>query len=155
MSKLTDWLETFEHISTVTPMTIEIQGKIYEAASYVAKFNTTESCDAYRRGERTYWQSFIYVLGELPACYRRSSHVAFTIAGDPSEWYVACYWPGLIYRKQLSDATPTEYQPFGPNFMLSPWNTADGKAIDYYEDKSYKRVLLTVMKEDLALVPVE
>lgn len=148
MTNLSDYLASFDHISAVTPMTIEIKGETFEACSYVARFETPEGSEAYRRGERTYWRAFIYCIGELPSCYRRNTHVAFTIPGDLAEWYVACYWPQLYKHKQEHkqdlSVTPGEYQPFGANFMLAPWDDKD--PIDYYERKPYRRVRVTIQQ---------
>lgn len=72
----------------------------------------------------------LYLLGDLPACYRRSSRVVFRIPHDERDWFVATY----------SDAAPSHPNrpPFGPFFILHPWTAPE--PIDRYERTPRKRV---------------
>jgi hypothetical protein len=141
-TKLADWLSSLEHISAITPMTVAINGKTYDACSYAARFETPEGSEAYRRGERHYWRNFIYCVGELPKCYQHNTRVVFTIDGDPADWYVASYWPQLHNHRQQASETRGKYQPFGANFLLAPWDAK--QPIDHYEDRPRRRYAATV-----------
>lgn len=143
MTRLSEWLSGFDHTLDVTPCKVEIKGTSYDACSYLARFTAPEGSAAAQRGDAPTYRSFIYCLGYLPACYRRSSRVAFTMAGDPAEWYVACYFPG-VHKGMQEPVSPSEYMPFGANFIMVAWD-APG-TIDQYEDKPYKRVAIKVTK---------
>lgn len=87
------------------------------AIRYSQERETPIGCDAYARGERTYTDEALYVLGDLPASYLRSPGGKYTngpsyqfdVRDDASAagaigghlWYVACH----------SNAT-------GPHFIL-------------------------------------
>ncbi len=143
MTQLSDYLAQFEHISDVTPMTLTIRGKSYDACSYVAKFNTPVCPLTGSIRARRLWR-IIYCIGGLPSVYRRNTRVAFSIAGDPSDWYIASYWPYLYahMHKQDLSAVPGEHQPFGPNFLLTQWDVKE--PIDKYEPTKRQRVQITL-----------
>jgi len=52
---------------------------------------------------------------------------------DGLDWYVAAY-----YQKDPVEVQFAQFQPFGPNFLLAPWDVPDTK-IDTYEPKPYIR----------------
>ena len=156
MTKLADWLNGFDHITAVTPMTVTIGSATYEACSYVARFETLEGSSAYDNGERHYNRSLIYCLGKLPSCYLRSSRHAFLINDDPADWFISSYFPAIQPRRQAAgsrqasgrrqaDVQPTDFHPFGATFMLSPWDSPC--AIDEYESRPYRRLRISVTRE--------
>ncbi len=148
---LASYLAQFDHITSVTPMKIEFPyGKkmeTYPACSYLARFKTVENSPAYDRGEREYWKSFIYLIGELPSSYRKNRKIVFQIPGDPEEWFVSSYWPSLLRHKQEIPQIPNEYHPFGPSFLISPWSFPE--PIDQYETHKYHRLPIRLTQTQL------
>lgn len=120
MSKLTEWLAAFDHTSDVSEISVTIKGTTYVGARYTQN-------DSVR----------LYLLGALPACYRRSTRTAFVIDGE--DWYIACYMEG---GKIAADNA--QYHPHGEHFMLCKWSVPSGDAIDRYEPTPYTRVPTTI-----------
>jgi hypothetical protein len=123
MSKLTDWLLSFPHVSDVREITATIKGKTYIGAHY---------CDSNFNNEPR-----LYLLGDLPACYRRTTKTAFVI--DGADWYVACYMQSEPIPERFA-----AYHPCGKHFMLCQWKVTDGTPIDHYYLKPYDRVPTTL-----------
>lgn len=129
------------HVSSVKTGTVTIGRETYPAARYVEYLETPTGTPAYARGERAYTREMIYCVGNLPSAKVRGN-VAFTIAGDTRDWYVAGYYGNVTARKQEIKG-PNEFHPFGNSFMLAPWDIADSK-IDTYARTPYKRVPATL-----------
>lgn len=119
--KLKAYLETLPNVSRVRIVTVSIKGTSYEGCSYVDS----------NFGE----QPRLYLLGFLPACYKRSTRTAFVI--DGADWYVACY---MQSAETLNNPQYAPYHPLGFHFMLCRWAVPDGGAIDRYEMRPYNRV---------------
>ncbi len=122
MTQLTSWLSQFPAVSDISEITVTIKGTKYTGARY---------CDS-NFGNKPR----LYLLGALPACYRRSSRTAFVI--DGADWYVAAY---MEQRRITEEFAP--FHPCGEHFMLCCWDAPDG-AIDRYELRPYNRVAATL-----------
>lgn len=128
---LVNWLEECG-MKNVQPMRVRIKNATYEAAAYINPYI----------GEG---REFIYCLGQLPYCYRRKQSTCFTREGDPREWYICGYYPWMKSGKQIPSDSQNQYQPFGANFWLAPWE-ADGR-IDDFEPTQYDRVVMEVEQQ--------
>lgn len=118
MAQLTDWLSSLDHVSAAVPVTATIRGKRWIGARYRGSdFD----------GER------LYLLGDLPDCYKHSSRTAFLI--NREDWYVACYMQDDLIPERYA-----AYHPHGRHFMLCRWSVPDGSTIDQHERRSYGRV---------------
>jgi hypothetical protein len=147
-AQIADYLRSIPkaRITSTKPCTLTIGKTVYPACRYTETLNTPIGCEAYRRGEREYTREMIYVTGMLPSANLRGN-VAFTIAGESDEWYVATYFGNVSARKQETKE-PTKFHPFGNNFLLAPWNVPDGQAIDHYARVPYRRVTVTIAHAD-------
>jgi hypothetical protein len=119
--KLVEWLSQFPAVSDVREISVSIKGTTYNGASY--------------RDSNFGDKPRLYLLGALPACYRRSSRTAFVIGGN--DWYVACYMEARRIEENPSFAP---FHPCGEHFMLCRWEVPDGSAIDRFELRPYNRV---------------
>lgn len=126
MPTLIEWLNQFPQVSNTREIVVTIKGKRYLGAAY--RDSVFDNRDRY------------YLLGELPACYKRSSRTAFVI--DGADWYVACYLPKVQLLMLTSEQAT--YHPFGEYFMLCRWQVPDGRTIDAYEIRPYNRVYATI-----------
>ncbi len=71
----------------------------------------------------------------------RNGNVAFRVAGDARDWFVAGYYGNVVNRQQAK-ASPNEFHPFGNSFLLALWGS--DTAIDAYTRTPYKRVALAI-----------
>lgn len=133
-------------VTSTAPCTLTIGKVSYPACRYTETLATPAGCEAHRRGEREYTREMFFVAGMLPSANRRGN-VAFTIAGEPCEWYVAGYFGNVRDRKQ-EIKSPDEFHPFGNDFLLAPWDIKDGLPIDHYARVPYRRVAITVAQAD-------
>jgi hypothetical protein len=120
-NKVAEWLRGCPDTSEVSPVTVTISKQTYHGAKY-----------RQRGGEAR-----LYLVGDLPASYRRSTHVAYRFADDSREWYIGCYWQGGTVP-----ADQERYHPFGHSFILFPW--VHSEPIDYGERKPYRRIVATI-----------
>lgn len=123
-------------VDSCEPVTVTIGNQVYPAALYTETLDTPPGCDAYRNGQRIYQRTMIYAVGMLPRSYTKSTRVAFKVADDSRDWYVAAYFGNLKHRKQ-EVASPSEFHPWGNMVLLAPWDLPD--AIDRYEPTPYRR----------------
>jgi hypothetical protein len=107
--RLTDWLETLDR-TYASPVVVKIGRSTYPGAFYTQVRDTPDYCNAYRSGERSYGHSMLYVIGELPYSYRRSSKAFYRVPGARFPWYVA----GWYDRSE-----PNKWHPFGRMFQLA------------------------------------
>jgi hypothetical protein len=125
------YMRRFAHC--VSPVNVMIRGKIFAGARYVDVSYYEAGMQGVQNGSHYIGEArasdCLYLLGDLPACYRHSSRVAFMLGGK--DWYVSGWYP--------SD-TPNQYHPLGRAFFMREWDTGD--AIDRYN--AYKRFPLTV-----------
>lgn len=92
-SDIVEFLESCDCIN-IEPMWLTIGRSVYPAARY--------------KQPRDYGAiKAIYVVGELPASYRRSSHTVFLAGND--KWYLAAYY---------NQKPNSQFHPLGHNFML-------------------------------------
>ena len=68
----------------------------------------------------------LYVHGEVPKQYKRSSRICFTRDDSPYEWYVS----GYMALKNLKPEN-AHYHPFGVYFQMAPHTSPE--PIDRYE----------------------
>lgn len=115
--QLIAYLNTLPHIHNVGPISVVIKGTEYKGAIYDDKDN----------------RNIMYLLGERPASYVRSSRTCFVINGE--DWYITCY----MEQKRIT-AQYAVYHPCGASFQLRRWSVPDGGAIDRYEMRPYTRV---------------
>jgi hypothetical protein len=141
VSKVAEWLSTLPHVADVHPVSVTIKGKVYHGARYKQTVPIAPGCPAYARGERAHIAEHMYLLGELPAHYRRSTKACYAIEGDDREWYVSSYFQDDV---MVHGSKFKLHHPFGNTFMLSPWAVPDGGKIDQYEPRPYARVPLTI-----------
>ena len=118
--RVAEWLRGCPDTSEVSPVTVTIGKQTYHGATY-----------------RQRGQESIYLVGDLPASYRHSTHVAYRFADDLREWYIGCYWQG-----ETCPADQKHYHPFGHTFILFPWG--HNEPIDYGERKPYRRIVATI-----------
>jgi len=120
--RVAEWLRGCPDTSEVSPVTVTIGKQTYHGARY-----------------RQRGQESIYLVGDLPASYRHSTHVAYRFADDSREWYVGCYWQG---KSPLAPVDQKYFHPFGHTFILFPW--VHSEPIDYGERKPYRRMSATI-----------
>lgn len=132
---LCEWLKSLDCFD-VSPVRVTIGKSTYEGAEYRQK--RLHKGKPYSDSEdwipiETYEVHALYLLGELPASYRRSSKTCYVRNGDGRDWFVAGYY-------DKADVNPL--QPFGRHFLLQPW-TAD-LPIDQEEGKPRERMRIDV-----------
>jgi hypothetical protein len=137
MSELQEWLEGCGCVCV--PVEVTIGRTTYEGVRYKQTRKVLEGCRAYTEGEREYVQEALYLLGDLPATYRRSRRIAFLIDGEEHEWYLASW---------VTDAT-AKSERYGmfhfeghAAFQIMPWSV--GGKIDEHEERPYRRVAIRV-----------
>ena len=138
-----DWIASLPNINWVRPVKLVIDGIGYlNACRYEQACMAPEGC----RNPGPYTREVIYVVGMLPKCKIKRNSVCFTLEGDKREWYIAGYagtTQGVgSYQEKVP---PGEYNPFGNNFLLMPWEQAE--KIDQYERYTYKRVPMTIIEQ--------
>ena len=108
----------------VTPVTVKIKGTVYKGMKYTDhRFNNVGI-------ER------VYLLGDLPTCYKRKAKTTFTFPGDPRDWYICAYMPPERFATLEDQFKP--FHPFGPHFLLTAWT--HNERLDHYEENKYTRV---------------
>lgn len=132
MMSLLEWLTSLPRVHKAEPVRVAIGSQTYEGVKYVEYLYYEKGMDIVRRGERKdgeqYTREVVYLLGDLPREYKRTTRIAFRLPEDQRDWYLACYHDGR-------DA-PNK-PPFTPNFMLMPWDV--DQAIDHYETINGKK----------------
>lgn len=153
-------LRSCSSMLTVRPCTVTIGGEQWPAAYYQQEREAPAGC----RNPGRYVQTAIYVVGPLPATYKkaktymeaglRGHRICFPFAepheGAPREWYVA----GGMYEPPAPEYA--QYHPLGCWFQLMPWYIANcpqeriddcyryGKDGPYMPRREYQRVPMTV-----------
>lgn len=130
---LVDWMRSLPHTSEVRACRVRIRGKEWEGVEYWQSPNPldAEPAPAARR---------LYLLGNVPPVERRGN-VAYRFEGDGRDWYLAGYFGQVGGRGILDQAGQSnEYHPYGAIFQLFAWDHSDGRRIDSYEERPYKRV---------------
>lgn len=132
--KIAAWLSGHDNVVTesIVPVNVKIGKVTYPGAAYIHKIT---------RQER------IYLVGDLPAAYIRSSRLAFQFEGDDRDWYVASHAAIGVEN----DPHYARYHPFGQDFSLSPWVVRDGRKIDdFIAPRRYRRMKAVLMKGEAA-----
>ena len=124
--EITAWIKSLPGVLTSKPCRVTIGKETWEACRYTRAFDEDKPSRWVRE--------FILCVGKLPKAKRdhpRSSCFPF----EGLDWYVAGH---------SSTTEVNEWQPFGYDFQLSPWDCKDGSKIDTHERWTYKRFPMTV-----------
>lgn len=121
------WLLSFQHIAMTTPVTVKIGKHTFSGARY------TED----REGSA---EERLYVVGELPASFRRSHKVCYRTADSDRDWFIAAW-----FLQQAFSVEWTQVHRFGSHFILALWSMPQGWEIDKFDAKPYRRVPMTIM----------
>ena len=147
---ISTWLSTLPGVHDAIPGTVRIDGETFPAVRYKRTTARTTAilpgCPAYDRGERETTREVLYCVGMRPKRMRQkyqfgseyvSKHV-YTLPGDARDWYLCCYGEDIKPEHSAS-------HPFGPSFMLSPWEVPSGEKIDaWHQEKPCIRVMVSV-----------
>jgi hypothetical protein len=135
MQTLREWLEACGCYD-VEEVVFAVRGVHYQGCRYKQDRPTPRGSRARSEGRETYTQEAVYVLGDTPACFQRTSRTAFVIEGEPFEWYVMSW-------VAESTASHPKFAKFHferkPAFQIGPW-TFEGEKIDEFERTPYQRV---------------
>jgi len=115
----------------IRPVAVAIGRTRYQGAFYRQIVAVAPGCRAYDEGQRSHVVEALYLVGPLPAAYRRTRRTVFRLPGDGRDWYVAGYYPV---------DQPNEYHPLGRMLQLRPWTDPSGRAIDAWSERPYPRV---------------
>jgi hypothetical protein len=126
--RVADYLAGLPGVQEVRPIRLAIGRQRYHGAWYR---------QARDHNGTPYQQEACYLVGGLPAAYRRSTRVAFILPNSAADWYVACYMPA----DRAADPKFAAYHPFGATFQLMPWTAAE--PIDKYEPRPRRRIVAT------------
>ena len=121
------WLLSFQHIAMTTPVTVRIGRRTFPGAKY------TEDREASVE-ER------LYLVGELPASFRRSRKVCFRTSDSRCDWFIASWHRMVGFSREYQ-----EVFRFANHFILAQWSMPEGWTIDKFEPKAYRRVPMTIM----------
>jgi hypothetical protein len=121
------WLLSFQHIAMTTPVTVKIGKHVFPGAKY------TEDREASVE-ER------LYLIGELPASFRRSHKVCYRTVDSERDWYIAAW-----FRETGFSVEWRQVHRFGSHLILAQWSMPPGWTIDKFEAKPYRRVSMTIM----------
>jgi hypothetical protein len=129
---LQEWLES-HGCYDVSPVVLTIGRTTYEGCRYRKRIEALQNA----RTREPYVREAIYVLGGLPAAYRRSTKVAFRFTGDDRDWYVGGYVTEAVATSP--DTERFHYEGYAA-FQLFPWDASDGLQIDSFEEHPYRRI---------------
>lgn len=147
------WLSDMgpDRVRDAVPVRVTIKDEVFYGARYTWVGHYTEDMMACTRGDKNPGEEYVhenlYLIGKLPSSYKlkrlwRGSaelcqKIVYRLPGSDLDWYVACYLPDEPTEETRS------FHPFGPNFMLSPWDVP-GPAIDHYDAKKRERLAVSV-----------
>lgn len=144
--QIADWLLSLRGTLSAVPVTVTIDGQSFPGAEYHQERPITPGCRAYDEGKRMSHIHAVYVAGVRPKRVKARgkwdgdsypSKYYWRREGDTRDWYVAGYCDSVPEGKG-------EYNPFGPSFLLHPWEVPSGEAIDYYQDVKAGRLPFAV-----------
>lgn len=96
------------------PVRVTIGRTTYPGAIYSQQRDVTPGCRAYADGQRTYYSSGLYLLGDAPSSYRHR-HARAYLDSAGARWYVA----GYVTDETAADPRYSDYHPMGAHFMLA------------------------------------
>lgn len=130
-----DWLKTLDHIEPAGPIGVKIGHSTYHGGAYFEKAR-----------EGSHREPIMYLLGNLPASYKRSTHVCYRFPNETHDWYVAGFADAAV-----ASAMP-QFHPFGPWFQLRQWPSGispfDGQeyeTIDHFNERAFTRVKIRLV----------
>lgn len=120
-----EWLRDNTSVRLVAPVAVKLGRETYHGASYFEPAPRTEAV--------------LYLLGNVPAAYKRSRRVCWQFDGDERDWYLAAFADAAIA------ADLPEFHPFGAWFQLRQWPTVlpggeRAETIDAYQQAPYRRL---------------
>jgi hypothetical protein len=131
--KLLEWLEQCGKIKARL-IRVKIGKREWLGARYTQVGQYTQDMMACQDGRKkpgdTYEQELVYCIGTR----LKQNAVCFPCSDDGHEWYVAAYLDSIADKAQFA-----EFHPFGPNFILAPWDIP-GTKVDTGERKPYTRI---------------
>jgi hypothetical protein len=109
-AQVAEWLDSLPD-TRATPVLVTIGRTTYVGAHYVQNREPIAPyCQPARASDmKPYTARGYYLLGELPASYKRLKRTAYRV--NAGRYYVAAYW---------QDDVVTKHHPFGRMFMLFP-----------------------------------
>lgn len=133
------FLKSCKAMLDVRPCVLTVWDHTFEAAWYRQRMEPAPGA----RNQNPHINEAIYIPAIRPPRMRKARHVCYTRPDDPREWYNSCY---------IDEVTPpfAVSHPFGPNFMLAPWDTSNfppqykDDKIDTGERDKYVRLPLLV-----------
>ena len=126
-TKVAKWLLSLQHIAMTTPVRVTIGKHTFPGAKY------TED----REGSA---EERLYLVGELPASFRRSHKVCYRTADSECDWYIAAW-----FRETGFSIEWRQVHRFGSHFILALWSMPQGWEIDKFDAKPYRRIPMTIM----------
>lgn len=137
--RIKEWLEECG-MTDVQSVNVSIDGVVMPGAIYTSPNHNN--------------QEFVYVVGDHPHTRRRGkklytrNNICYRVPGDDRDWYIACYFHPELHKTYFKTEPKVDpkYQPFGNNFLLSPWDIPgkpDDK-IDSFEPRPYERKDMTI-----------
>ena len=139
--KLAEWLRSVNSYDCV-PCTVLLGNESFVGCSYKQDRQPLPGAPS----QEPYTMEAIYCLGTAPKAHRRENR-CYRRSDDSREWYLAAHLDSLGYQR-LTDGQKSQFHPFGPTFILSPWKVPSGEKIDAYERKPYRRI-------DMAVIPFD
>lgn len=135
---LAEWLKTLPNVVSSEPVIVTIGRTTYEQAGrYDILITPPKGSIGYVQKAPATLEHRIYVVGDLPASYVRSSRVIY-MAGD-EQWFIAGYSPNPIPEDK------SKYHPWGHWFGLHRWDfTEPMEEYDLRSERPYDRMKITL-----------
>lgn len=128
------WLGSLPQVTETQAARVTIGRETFNGAHYVESLVAPETA----RNPGPYKSEALYLVGPLPASYRKRSRTVYRFEGDAREWYVAGYADARAMAPQFA-----KFHPFGVAFYLRPWDVPGGESIDAGEWYAGKPVTYT------------
>lgn len=127
-------LATLPNVRNVKPVRVTIGKKTWEGAAYEWLAKGAPGSPAEREGRET-WRKRFYLISKKPEPKRKTCYTF-----QDGEWYIG----GWANKATAINPQFAKYHTFGEWFDISQWKVPDGTKIDYFTDKPYQRVVMTV-----------
>jgi len=107
------WLNSIERTSAA-PVLVRIGRETYPGAIYSQERHWAPY--SWRAGEGPYMQTALYLVGDLPASFKRSRKVAYRFEHGRRRWFVGSW----ADERAAEDERTSAYHPFGRAFQMFP-----------------------------------